>query len=82
MYNYVVVFTYSFDSDSAAYIFKDFEEAVSFLRDFYKEKIRIDKENGWKTVSEISEDGRYAKITNIFCDCEDVTEVRLSPIYQ
>ena len=83
MPNYAVVFTYSFDLDSAVYLFHDFESAVSFLRNSYEEEVRIDKEeNEWETISEITNDGRYAKITNIFCDHRDITEMHLASIYQ
>lgn len=83
MYNYVVMFTYSFDNDSAAYLFPDLERAVSFLKANYEEQLRIDiEENEWETISELRPDGMYAKITNIFCEHKDVTEMHIAPIYQ
>lgn len=81
--NYAVIFTYSFDGECVVYLFQTEEESITFLRDSFNEEVRIDKEeNCWDVVSEISEDGRYAKITNCFEDRDDITEMRVGNIYQ
>lgn len=80
--NCAVIFTYSFDSEVAVYLFEREEDAVKFLFDSYSEELRIDLyENGWNSVGEISPDGLYAKITTSFPDGEDVTEMYVGTIY-
>lgn len=79
---YAVVFTYSFDSETPIYLFETEEEAIKFLRDSFKEEVRIDtEENEWICESEIDPDGRYAKITNHFYNGDDITEFHLGQIY-
>lgn len=84
--NYAVIFTYSFDSEVSVYLFKTEDEAKKFLLDSLKEEVRIDiEENGWEVEHCISDDGRYAKITNNFDDGDrpiDITEMRIGQIYQ
>lgn len=80
--NYAVVFTYSFDDDVAVYLFKDFESAEKFLVDNYKEELRVDaQENERLTSSYITDDHRYAAITNHFEDHDDITEMYIGQIY-
>lgn len=86
MKNYAVIFTYSFDSDTAVYLFETEDEAKKFLKDYYTEELRIDtEENGWSSEGTISDDGWYAKIEN-YCGDEgsepDITEFRIGNIYQ
>ena len=77
--NYVVIFTYSFDDETAAYLFKTEEEAVKFLRDSYEEELRIDiEENEWDSVGKISDDGWSAEITTSF---GDTTWFKIGTIY-
>lgn len=80
--NYAVVFTYSFDDDVAVYLFEELESAKKFLIDNYKEELRVDvQENGFLTTSYITENRRYASITNHFEDHDDVTEMHIGQIY-
>lgn len=80
---YAVTFRYGFDRDTATYLFCDEEAAKKFLRDNFNQEVRIDiAENGWDTISEISDDGWEAKITNRFVDHDDIMELFISPIYQ
>lgn len=79
--NYAVIFTYSFDRECPVYLFQTEDEAITFLRDSFNEEVRIDtEENEWNVDSEISEDGRYVKITDHFRDHDDVTEMRIGSI--
>lgn len=81
--NYAVIFTYSFDSDVAVYLFDDEESAKKMLKDNYEHELAIDLlENKWDTEGEISDDGWYAKITNHFTDHDDVTEYRIGNVYR
>ena len=85
MKNYAVIFTYSFDSEIAVYLFETFEEAKEFLKTNFELEKKIDiEENGWEDISdfEISEDGGYAKIINHFPDRDDITEYHIGNIYQ
>ena len=60
---YAVIFTYSFDTDASVFLFDKEEDALTFLRESYDEECRIEREeNGWEIESEISTDGRYARI--------------------
>ena len=84
--NYAVIFTYSFDSEVAVYLFGIEEEAKKFLKDSFSEELRIDtEENGWNSEGYISDDGWYARIENYFGDEGSepaVTEFRIGIIYQ
>ncbi len=84
--NYAVIFTYSFDGETAVYLFATEDEAKRFLLESYLEELRIDtEENEWNSVGEISEDGWYAKIQVQFDDGDhplDITEFRIGTIYQ
>lgn len=80
--SYAVVFTYSFDSDTAVYLFDTEKDALIFLRESFMEELRIDREeNGWDTESYIDEDAGYAEIINHFYDRDDKTEFRLGRVY-
>lgn len=83
MESYAVVFTYSFDTAAAVYLFDTLLEAREFMFKSYKEELRIDvEENGWNSEGYIQEDGMYAKITNHFQDeGDDVTEFHVANIY-
>lgn len=79
---FAVVFTYSFDTDSAVYLFDTEEEAIDYMMKSLAEELRIDtEENGWSSEGYIQEDGMYAKITNHFQDGDDVTEFHIANIY-
>lgn len=81
--NYAVIFTYSFDWETAVYLFDDFEEAKKFLKTSAEEEYRIDiEENEWESELEFDNDGCYAKITTHFFDRDDITEMRIGNIYQ
>lgn len=80
--NYAVVFTYSFNDDVAVYLFEDLESAEKFLVDNYREELRVDvQENGYITSSYITNDHRYAAITDHFEDHDDITEMYIGQIY-
>lgn len=67
MKSYAVVFTYSFDTDAAVYLFDTIDAAKEFMLKSYKEELRIDKEeNYWSSKGYIQEDGMYAKIASYF----------------
>lgn len=84
--NFAVIFTYPSDDDVAVYLFATEDEAKKFLRESYLEKLRINtEENGWNSVGEISDSGRYARIQVHFDDGDcpiDITEIRIGNIYQ
>lgn len=86
MKSYAVVYTYSFDSDCAVYLFDTFEEARKFLTESFQEELRIDtEENGWSSEGELSEDKTYAKIVNRYSDelrDPDITYFHLANIYE
>ncbi|WP_281693183.1 hypothetical protein [Agathobaculum desmolans] len=79
--NYAVIFRYSFDDAVIVHVFATEEEAKRFLRDSYKSELFCDQECGYSTESELREDGWYAKITNHFCDHENITEMLIGSIY-
>lgn len=82
MKDYAVIFSYSFDSDVAVYLFDTQEEAIEYLKSSIKEEFRIDvDENGWASSYDISEDGLYGVIKNHFLDRIDITEVRVGSVY-
>lgn len=82
MANYAVIFNYSFDDEVAVYLFSDENDAKKFLKANYEKELKIDtEENGWNSFGSILEDGWYAKITNVFYDCEDVTEFRIGVVH-
>ena len=80
--NFAVIFTYSFDSETSVYLFRDEDDAKKFLKDCFAEEIRIDtEENGWTIESYIGDDGRYAKLSVYLDDGEvDITEMRIGNI--
>ena len=81
--NFAVVCSYSFDNDTAVYLFTNENEAKLFLKDNFEQEIKIDvEENGYDTESFISSDGWYAKIINHFADHDNVTEFRIGRVYQ
>lgn len=75
-----VVTTYSFDSDTEVVLCATDEEAEAYLAESFHKEVASDLENGWDCTSEISKDGRYAKITNKFNDRTDVTEFSVGHI--
>lgn len=78
---WVVVFTYSFTDEASAFMFFSEQEAIDYLVGCYHEEMRVCiEENEWQTEGFILEDGRYAKITTIFSDGEDVTEIHLASV--
>lgn len=81
--NYVVVFNYSFDNESAAYLFGTEGKAKQFLHESFQEEVRIEtEENGLEVDAEESDDLSYASITT-YCDgMEDSTEIRVAKIYR
>ena len=77
-----VVFTYSFDTDSAVSLFATQEEAIDYMMKSLEEELRIDKEeNGWDSDSYVTEDKMYAKIITHFPSGDDVTEMRIANVY-
>ena len=77
-----VVFTYSFDTDSAVYLFDTQEEAIDYMMKSLEEELRIDKEeNGQDSDSYVTEDKMYAKIITHFPRGDDVTEMRIANVY-
>lgn len=86
MKSFAVVFTYSFDSDCAVYLFGTFEEAQKFLTESFQEELRIDtEENGWSSKGEISEDRTYARIVNHYGNEgnePDITYYHLANVYK
>lgn len=84
MKSYAVIFTYSFDSEVAVYLFDTVEEAREFLASSYREEMRIDiEENGWDSVGEIDESGDYASIiTKFYSGGIDITEMRVGNVYE
>lgn len=79
---FAVVFTYSFDCDSAVYLVNTQDEAIKFMTESYEEELRIDKEeNKWDTEGYMAEDKMYAKIVNHFADGNDVTEFHVANVY-
>lgn len=82
MKSYAVIFTYSFDDDTAVYLFDSEKEAVDFLRGSVMEEFRIDtEENGWDSSCNISDDGYYGEIKTNFFDRIDITEARIGHVY-
>lgn len=82
MKSYAVIFSYSFDSDVAVYLFDTQKEAIDYLENSVKEEFRIDvDENGWASSYDISDDGLYGIIKNHHLDRTDVTEVRVGSVY-
>lgn len=80
--NYAVIFTYSFDGETAVYLFPDEESAKQFLKDSFEEELRIDtEENEWGSAGYIDADGWYAQIRTHFEDHVDKTEMRIGCIY-
>ena len=85
MKSYAVIFTYSFDCDSAVYLFDTFESATKFLESSYAEELRIDsEENGWDTTGLINDEKTYAKIENYFPELNqtDITEFQIGNVYE
>ena len=81
--SYAVVFTYSFDDDSATYLFETEEDAEKFLKDSYESELSvgIDENGWWNTYGDLMDGGRYARIVSEFADHEYVTEIHLSNVY-
>lgn len=80
--NYAFVATYSFDDDTAVYLFEKEEDAVAMLRKTFEDECRSDAENGYENETYIREDGWYASIRNYRRDgSEDLTEYRVGHIY-
>lgn len=84
--NYAVVFIYSFDPSTVVYLFRTEKEAVAFLRDNYETELKISSASDMCNIEcEISSDGWFARITEIFDDGDeplDVTEMRVAPIFR
>ena len=82
MKSYAVVFTYSFDTDSAVYLFDTEDAAIDYMLESYEEELRIDKEeNGWDSEGYVTEDDMYARIVTHFPDRDDITEFHIANVY-
>lgn len=82
MRDYAVVCSYSWDENTAVYLFDTEDEAVAFLRQTFKDETDSDTDNGYHFDCEISQTGWYAKITNYRSTGDiDVTEYRVGHIY-
>lgn len=77
-YKYAVVITFSFDADVNIQLFKEYEDAIEYLRkDFENEKRIAIEENEWEInedLTGIQEDGSYAILAENFTDGIDKTE--------
>lgn len=80
--NYAVIFRYSFDDDTAVYLFATEEEAKNFLRDNYEFEVKINEDIGYSFDAEISDDGWGATITEYFQDHNNITEMFIGNIYE
>lgn len=83
MKSYAVVFTYSFDTDSAVYLFDTEEKAIDYMMKSLEEELRIDQEeNGWDSTGYVTEDKMHAKIITHFPSGDDVTEMHIANVYE
>lgn len=83
MKSYAVVFTYSFDTDSAVYLFDTEEKAIDYMMKSLEEELRIDQEeNGWDSEGYVTEDKMYAKIITHYTSGDDVTEMHIANVYE
>ena len=80
--NYAVIFRYTFDPDTAVYLFETEEEAKEFMREAYEEEVRIDtEENGWNVEHAMLDDGSHAYINDRFDDHDDTTFMEVAHVY-
>lgn len=83
MKSYAVVFTYSFDTDSAVYLFDTQEEAIDYMMKSFEEELRIDQEeNGWNSEGHVAEDKMYAEIITHYPSGDSVTEMHIANVYE
>jgi hypothetical protein len=83
MKSYAVVFTYSFDADSAVYLFDTEEKAIDYMMKSFEEELRIDQEeNGWDSEGYVTEDKMYAKIITHYPSGDGVTEYHVANVYE
>lgn len=83
MKSYAVVFTYSFDTDSAVYLFDTQEEAIDYMMKSFEEELRIDQEeNGWNSEGYVAEDKMYAEIITHYPSGDSVTEMHIANVYE
>lgn len=81
--NNAVIFTYSFDSEVAVYLFETWDKAWEFLKDAYENELRIDvEENGWDSYGFIDKEEGTAYIYTRFADNTDKTSMMIGTIYQ
>lgn len=83
MKSFAVVFTYSFDTDSAVYLFDTQEEAIDYMMKSLAEELRIDREeNGWNSDGYVAEDKMYAEIITHYPSGDSVTEMHIANVYE
>lgn len=83
MNSWALVFSYSFDTDTAVYLFDTLEEAKKTLWGAVAEEVRIlREEDGCEAVSEISKDSLYGRITVRQNGMTVVQEVRIGNVYR
>lgn len=81
--NFALICTYSWDFDTAVYLYESEDEAVASLKATYDAEVKIDTDEENDFESEYDESGWYAKITNYRRSGDvDVTEYRVGRIYQ
>ena len=82
MKSYAVVFTYSFDSDVAVYLFDTEEEAKAYLLGCLHEEMRIQtEENCWDSEYTLTNDGWEATIISHMRFGDDVMKIRIGRVY-
>ncbi len=85
---YAVVFSYSFDPDTAVELFHTWDEALKFLVDSYNVELRIDREENDKNPKcSLDTESGYAFISNAWEDNDgewhiDMTEFRIGNVYE
>lgn len=80
-YKYAVVSSFNFSEEVCVFPCLTEADAIILLRKFYDEETASDKECGFNSESEISEDGYYAKLTvHSRTGDDDITEFRVATI--
>lgn len=76
---YAVIYTYSFDSDSAVYLFDDYDDAADFLEESFERELETEiEECGADEVEfKYDNDRSYAAVIHHTPDGDDVCEYRL-----
>ena len=82
---YIVVVSYSFDTEKPVWIFDTEQEAITCIKKQFEEEKRIEIEENERELGTdfncfIDEDGYYARIEVYFGDEVDVTEWTIGDI--